>query len=329
MRLIIFLFFILLIYPSKAQLYPIFEEKNIGYVDSTGNIVIPCKYDAEVVFYKFNIKNKYFIDFTIPHWAYFKNNSVTLKTDKFSSSNAGNIVRYSLFDDKGNPIISDSEDKIYGLSEGFAVCIHYLKTFQKVYDSSYSYIDIESKKKHFKYEFATSFNDGFALVIENDEYYFINKNFEKVFKELKIKDAKNFLEDLAAVKVDTLWGFIDKNGNWAIEPKFKLANTFNNGKAKVLLRNNFDYIDKNGKILEEELNFSEGLAIIEQNGKYVFVDKNNNIAIEDKFDYASNFENGLAKVWQKNELYYINQKGEKIHSILKPTLYEKLLKNIK
>jgi len=65
--------------------------------------------------------------------------------------------------------------------------------------------------------------------------------------------------------------------------------------------------------------------VMEHNGKYVFVDANKNIVINERFDYAVNFENGLAKVWTDNELYYINKKGKKIHAILKQTLYKKIL----
>ena len=327
--MILILLFILLTHTISAQLYPIFDEKKIGYIDSTGNVIVPCEYDGEVVFYKFRIKNKQFINFTIPHWAKFNANSLTLKSDKFSSAHIGNIVRYALIDEKGEIIIDDSEDKIYGLSDGLAVYIQYLRTFEKVYDSSFTYIDVATKEvKDKKYDFAMSFNDGLALVLENDKYYFINTDFEKAF-ELEINDARGFSEGLAAVKIDTLWGFIDINGNWKIKPKYRLANSFNSGKAKVLVRNNFEHIDKEEKIIEEEFEYSEGLAAVEQNGKYVFVDKNGNIAINDRFDYATNFENGLAKVWRENELYYINKSGEKIYPILNPTLYKKLLKGVK
>ena len=326
MRLKIILFFILITYIAKAQFYPIFDNKNIGYIDSLGNIVVPCEYDAEVVFYKFSVKNKQFVNFTIPHWAHFNNNSLTLKTNQFNAQHIGNIIRYSLLDNKGNEIIKNNENKVYGLADGLAVNITYQKTFQKIFDSSYTYIDIETMEiKDKKYDFATSFYNGLALVLESDKYYFINKNFEQVFKELVIEDAKGFSDGLAAVKLDTLWGFIDKYGDWKIKPKYKVANSFNNGKAKVMIGTTFEYIDKDGKIIDEELNYSDGLAVMEHNGKYVFVDANKNIVINERFDYAVNFENGLAKVWTDNELYYINKKGKKIHAILKQTLYKKIL----
>jgi hypothetical protein len=313
-------------YRSNAQLSPIFnDKKNIGYIDSMGAVIIPCEYDGEAKFYKFQIKNKNLIGFTLPHWAYFKNNSVTLKSDKFSLKHLGNIIRYSLVDDKGNKIIDNSENKIYGLSDGLAVCIYYLKTFQNIYDSFYTYIDIEKNEMlDKKYGFASSFNNEFALVIENGEYHYINKNFENTFGLNKIDDAKNFSEGLAAVKIDTLWGYINTEGNWQIKPKYKSANNFNNGIAKVLLENTFEYINSGEKIINEIMEYSEGLAIIEKNGKYVFADKSNNIVIDDRFDYATNFENGLAKVWKNNELYYINKNGEKVYSILDKAQYKKI-----
>ncbi|HEF3474383.1 TPA: WG repeat-containing protein, partial [Campylobacter coli] len=58
-----------------------------------------------------------------------------------------------------------------------------------------------------------------------------------------------------AVELNGKWGFIDKNGEFVIEPKF----------------------DGVG-------NFSEGLARVELNGKYGFIDKSGKIVIEPKFD---------------------------------------------
>lgn len=49
----------------------------------------------------------------------------------------------------------------------------------------------------------------------------------------KYTGAGDFSEGLAAVKKDGLWGYIDTDGNYAVEPKFYSAWAFSEGLAAV------------------------------------------------------------------------------------------------
>ena len=49
-------------------------------------------------------------------------------------------------------------------------------------------------------------------------------------------------------------------------------------------------------------NFFEGLAWIEKEGKYGFIDNKGNVVVEPIYDSVSNFQEGLAKV-EKNKKY--------------------------
>lgn len=76
------------------------------------------------------------------------------------------------------------------------------------------------------FENAFSFSDGMALVQPKNKYFgYINHN-----GQLKIKDvfieALGFSFDLAGVKQDNYWGFIDKNSKWIIKPQYDLVNSF-------------------------------------------------------------------------------------------------------
>jgi len=53
------------------------------------------------------------------------------------------------------------------------------------------------------------------------------------------------------VKVRGKYGYIDKNGNWVIQPTFTEAMPFKNGYARIKSfdKNGWNYIDKNGKIM--------------------------------------------------------------------------------
>ncbi|MED7842166.1 WG repeat-containing protein [Campylobacter coli] len=121
--------------------------------------------------------------------------------------------------------------------------------------------------------------------------------------------------DLIRVKIDGQWSFLDKNGEFAIEPKFDDAWSFWEGLAKVELNRKWGFIDKSGKFIvkpkfDEAWDFSEGLAKVELNRKYGFMDKNGKIVIEPKFDGVGNFSEGLAAVGLNGKWGFIDKNGE-------------------
>ncbi|ECR3642583.1 WG repeat-containing protein, partial [Campylobacter coli] len=63
----------------------------------------------------------------------------------------------------------------------------------------------------------------------------------------------SFWEGLAGVKLNGKWGFIDKNGEFAIKPNFDDAWYFREGLAKVGLNGKYGLIDKSGKIVIEPI----------------------------------------------------------------------------
>lgn len=75
---------------------------------------------------------------------------------------------------------------------------------------------------------------------------YINKEGEMAVKP-KFHGAWNFHEGLAVVKVDWARGYIDTEGNYVIEPQYQYAGPFRDGKAKVMLDNVWKYIDHEGK----------------------------------------------------------------------------------
>ena len=77
------------------------------------------------------------------------------------------------------------------------------------------------------------------------------------------------------------YGFIEQDGSYLVEPRFERAESF-----------------------------SEGLAVVIENGKYGFIYRTGKIVIEPKYIWASSFENGVARVRDENKDCYINIKGE-------------------
>ncbi len=151
--------------------------------------------------------------------------------------------------------------------------------------NNFGYIDVDGEV-YFEPEdhFANAFSEGFAMVGNAYEYYFINREGEIPFDRTTLV-ATSFSEELAAF-YDTeteCFGYIGTNGEWVIEPQFKEALRFTDGLAciKGVGSKNYGFIDKTGKvIIPDNLNialpFKNGLAYVQQNNKRKYIDKTGN-----------------------------------------------------
>lgn len=78
-------------------------------------------------------------------------------------------------------------------------------------------------------------------------YQFLTKDNTPLQPGIRYGNARDFSEGLAAVQKDGLWGFIDTNGDVAIEFQYSVAGDFHGGRAAVSdQQNNLFYIDKTG-----------------------------------------------------------------------------------
>lgn len=122
----------------------------------------------------------------------------------------------------------------------------------------YGFVDSASGKPitELKYSYAYPFYEGMAMVslIRNGQGYcgFINTKGEEAV-EIKYQQIQSFSEGLAAVKLDELWGFVDKNGKVVIDFKYGyrqylqgLDSGIKNGLIKVYKNSKEGYIDIKG-----------------------------------------------------------------------------------
>jgi len=97
------------------------------------------------------------------------------------------------------------------------------------------------------------------------------------------------------------WGFVDRSGHWAIEPRFVSYGNFAEGLAWAAEKNTpFGYIDKTGAWIipprfRHATDFSEDLAAVEdKNGRWGYIRKDGSWAIEPRFGSAQPFHEGRA-----------------------------------
>jgi hypothetical protein len=104
-------------------------------------------------------------------------------------------------------------------------------------------------------------------------------------------------EGLAAVMEKDKWGFIDRSGQFVIQPQFSQIN--NSGIVGL------------GPVL-----FAGGLApVADETGLFGYIDQKGQFVIEPRFVWAEGFKHGVAEVQQvqaggARQLGYINLKGE-------------------
>ena len=125
-----------------------------------------------------------------------------------------------------------------------------------------------------------------------------------------------FHEGLAAVsKSGGQWGFIDKTGKTVIQPTFKDALDFSEGLAPVLSGDKWGYADKTGKVtitptFDYAWPFSEGMARVLVGGKQGFIDKTGKMVVQPQFRPAWDFSMGLARVAVDAKEGYIDKTGK-------------------
>jgi len=100
-----------------------------------------------------------------------------------------------------------------------------------------------------KYKVAQEFKDDMAMVRDSDGYLYITTSGEEIGKTDVYEVKYAFSDGYARVIQDGRWGFIDKTGKLVIPAQFDKAEDFSNGLAPVLKDGSWGYINKNGDLV--------------------------------------------------------------------------------
>ena len=256
-----------------------------GYMDTTGRIVIPMRYE---------------------------------RAQDFSEGLAAVEIdgRWAFIDRTGNEVIPARFISVYNFKSGMARV--------EIAPGSWRYIDRSGKiviDLEFKYGFeALDFNEGLASIYIEDPIRFECLN--KVFQNLR--DDYNNSKGYIASKFCGRWGFINPTGAIVIEPQFIEAFDFSEGLAAVRVQDvkepnqrrwRYGYIDRAGNVViqpqfEAAFDFSEGLARVLVAGRMGFIDKTGRLVVEAKFDDAKDFHEGLAQVKIADRWGYLDRTGK-------------------
>lgn len=190
-----------------------------------------------------------------------------------------------------------------------------------------------SVKPVFKY--AEDFSDGYALVIKlkyNERenvvdwiFGFIDETGNVIYK-LGYESIKGFSDGMASFKRNDKYGFMDTSLTEVIEPKFDKVGKFHNGFATFRMKKGKEdkvgYINKKGEIVipaiyDRAEPFSEGVAVVENDGISKIIDENNNVLFETEMYLRGFSTDGIISAFKfKNEectkYGFVNKYGETV-----------------
>ncbi len=117
----------------------------------------------------------------------------------------------------------------------------------------------------------------------------VNAQFEEVLA---------FRKDLAAVKKNSKWGFLDTTGAHVIRFQYENAYYFSDGLAPVQLNGLWGYINKNNEMLiqprfQQADVLMERRAVVKIEDKYGVIDTDGTFIIKPEYDMISNYHLGV------------------------------------
>jgi len=295
-------------------------ERNgrMGFIDRTGNIVIPLDY--------------YVVHTFSEGLALVENNN-----------------RFGFIDRAGRVVVPLTYANAMAFSEGLAM----VRTGGRTGSGRTGFIDITGNVVvPLIYDFAQSFSDGRAVVTNHPNWGIIDRTGRVVIPtELPEsgRNTRNFSEGRVAVtSVDAPfnpfghWGFADENGAIVIPTTLGEVGDFSEGLAWVRSSNGIGFIDRSGNMAipnssENRLagDFSEGFARVSsvafvrvgnsvhtnpRAGEWGFINRMGAVITSTRYTFASDFRNGLARVSIDGKEGFIDTTG----NLVIPMMYDSL-----
>ena len=194
-------------------MFPVWGNEGLGFINTKGELVIPCKYSSDP-------------------GIYFSEGLVSVFN--------GN--KYGYIDKTGKEVIPFIYDQAYPFSDGLAPVNK---------DGKWFYIDKSGKNAFETNSDCLGFEDGLAVEYSEDgqTHFYIDKTGEKAF-ENEYDAAEPFKDGYARVGKksgdDYLYGIIDKKGNEVIPCKYKNLYSLSDRLALIQNDDSYGFVDLHG-----------------------------------------------------------------------------------
>ena len=130
--------------------------------------------------------------------------------------------------------------------------------------------------------------------------------------------SKAFLSNMY-VRNNEKIGMLKANGEDFIPVKYDSLGVYSDDMLVAKVGDKYGFLNEEGKevvpfIYPQVHDYSEGLAaVVNEHGKYLFIDKLGNVAIKPKeYDRVDKFQNGICKVYRKDKVWEIDREGKRV-----------------
>ncbi len=215
------------------------------------------------------------------------------------------------------------------------------KTFSKPlsFYNNYATIELPNRKMGFidkdlnlvadGFDILMPFREGLATAMSKSENVvgFIDTSGEwKIKLDIMSYTIGDFHEGMAMFMKDNKFGYLDKQGEIAIQPIYEGTYDFHEGLGAFLLNGTYGFLDKEGKVVinnvyQNVADFSDGLCAVQKNGKWGYIDTQGKEVIPFEFDAARDFKEGFASAMKDGKIGFIDKKGD---WLAEPNLYNAL-----
>ena len=171
---------------------------------------------------------------------------------------------------------------------------------------------VYAQKWEKNYDFVDNCVCGLAKVKKDGKIGYVNKQGVEIIKP-QYEEGLTFNEGYAAVKINNKWQYLDSTGKLVTQALYDDAYNFNNGLAVVVKNNLFGYINVSGEVVipigfSNAHGFFEGMAAAaNEKGNWGYIDMKGNWIIKPMYNFANNFENGVARVMKGEKLFYVDK----------------------
>ncbi|MEM8585328.1 MAG: WG repeat-containing protein [Bacteroidota bacterium] len=136
-----------------------------------------------------------------------------------------------------------------------------------------------------------------------------------------IEQAHAFDHGVARIKTSSGWGLVDRTGQWVERPRYDEIFPFqSNGRAKVRLAgqsDRFGLINEQGQLLSSKAyrsmaDFSDGLALVQDQHGYGFIDPSGREVIACNLGPTQSFSEGRAVFQEYGKCGYLDLDGQRV-----------------
>lgn len=168
-------------------------------------------------------------------------------------------------------------------------------------------------KKIDRYDVLGEYTEGYAPVRRDSLWGFIDTEGNEVIPCV-YDEVSNFINGYASIKANNKYGLVDLNCKVIVPPKYDLCDCFYDGMAEVCMDDKYGYCNITGEnIIPCSFSaaglFSEGYAWVKINDKFGYINKKGEVVIDCIYDDAFDFKGGVARVKNNDKYGYIDRFG--------------------